>query len=117
MSMRFLLLALVLCIRPDGIVHAAPTALEYSKQRLVVGNSAYEMSVPQGYLLEVLNTTLDGPRMLTFNDAGELFIGSRSGRVYRLHPPYTQAETMIKAESRCSGQRPSPKSESGENNP
>ena len=33
--------------------------------------------------------------MLTFADNGDLFIGSRSGRVYRLTPPYAQSEVLI----------------------
>jgi glucose/arabinose dehydrogenase len=34
--------------------------------------------------------------MLSFGDQGELFIGSKSGNVYRLHPPYTRPEILVR---------------------
>lgn len=52
------------------------------------------MRVPKGYRLEVLSR-LDAPRMLTFAANGDLFAGSSSGKVYRLAPPYTQAEVLV----------------------
>ena len=45
--------------------------------------------MPKGYRLELLTSALDGPRLLTFAPNGDLFIGSKSGKVYRLAPPYT----------------------------
>jgi len=74
---------------------ASTEALRYQTQHLVVGNKTYEVSIPAGYRLELLNSELDGPRMPTFNDSGELFVGSRSGHVYRLPPPYTRAESLV----------------------
>jgi len=38
---------------------------------------------------------LDAPRMLTFAANGDLFAGSKSGKVYRLAPPYTRAEVLV----------------------
>jgi glucose/arabinose dehydrogenase len=53
------------------------------------------VQVPQGYTLELLTAELDGPRLMTFLDNGELLIGSRSGAVYRLAPPYTRPEVLL----------------------
>lgn len=51
--------------------------------------------VPKGYRLELLTDALDGPRLLSFGAKGELFIGSKSGKVYRLQPPYTRPEVLL----------------------
>jgi len=74
---------------------ASTDTLDYRTQKITIGGSSYDVSVPAGYRLELLTDKLDSPRMLTFNDSGELFIGSRSGHVYRLRPPYTHAETVV----------------------
>lgn len=96
MSTRlFLYTLLAACAQASIAAFASTETLDYRVQRLVVDNSAYDVSVPSGYRLELLTTDLEGPRMLTFNDSGELFIGSRSGHVYRLRPPYTRAESML----------------------
>jgi glucose/arabinose dehydrogenase len=50
--------------------------------------------VPKGYRLEWL-AAMDGPRMLTFAANGDLYAGSRAGKVYRLPPPYTQSEVLL----------------------
>jgi glucose/arabinose dehydrogenase len=85
------LLSLQLCVAAT----AATDSLKYRLQRLSIGSTSYDVTVPSGYELELLNARLDRPRMLTFNDDGELFVGSRAGRVYRLRPPYTRAESLI----------------------
>jgi glucose/arabinose dehydrogenase len=38
---------------------------------------------------------MDAPRMLTFAANGDLFAGSRSGKVYRLTQPYTKPEVLV----------------------
>jgi glucose/arabinose dehydrogenase len=77
------------------VVQASTEPLKYQTQKLKVGNTNYKVTIPSGYTLELLTTDLDGPRIPTFNESGELFIGSKAGRVYRLLPPYKQAETMV----------------------
>src|SRR3569833_440033 len=52
----------------------------------------------RGYRLELLSDMLVGPRLLTFAPNGELLIGSKSGRVYRLTPPYTRPEVLVTLE-------------------
>lgn len=74
---------------------AAPTPLTYEEQTLPVAGTRQSVRVPKGYRLELLTDKLDGPRLLTFAANGDLFIGSRSGKVYRLPPPYTAPEVLI----------------------
>lgn len=50
--------------------------------------------VPMGYRLDYL-AALDGPRLLTFGSNGDLFAGSKSGKVYRLTPPYTRPDVLV----------------------
>ena len=75
---------------------AAAHALEYRQQHLPLeGGTLQQVTLPAGYTLELLTTKLDGPRLLTFADNGDLFIGSKSGKVYRLAPPYTDPGVLI----------------------
>lgn len=90
-----LLIAAVWSCFASACVSASTAALEYQVQRLAIGKSAYDVTVPTGYRLELLTDNVEGPRMLTFNDSGELFAGSRSGHVYRFRPPYTHAEPIV----------------------
>lgn len=74
---------------------AAP-ALEYRQQQLPLEDGTLQqVTLPAGYTLELLTTKLDGPRLLTFADNGDLFIGSKSGKVYRLAPPYTHPGVLV----------------------
>jgi glucose/arabinose dehydrogenase len=73
---------------------AGTQALVYERQTLTVEGKSRAVRVPKGYRLEWLGK-LDGPRMLTFGANGDLFAGSRSGKVYRVPPPYTKAEVLV----------------------
>jgi hypothetical protein len=53
--------------------------------------------VPGGSRLELLTEALDRPRLLTFASDGDLFVGSRSGRLYRLRSPYREPEVVADA--------------------
>lgn len=75
---------------------ASPVALERITQSVTINDESYSMRVPQGYTLELLTDKLDGPRLLTFAANGDLFIGAKSGNVYRLPPPYTQPQVMLR---------------------
>ena len=86
-----LLLASALLSTPT---HAGSQALTYEHQPLMVDGERRIARVPRGYLLEWL-AAMDGPRMLTFAANGDLFAGSRAGKVYRLPPPYTRAEVLV----------------------
>lgn len=73
---------------------AGTRALAYEQHTLAVDDKSRTVRVPKGYLLEWL-AAMDAPRMLTFAADGDLFAGSRSGKVYRLAPPYTKAEVLV----------------------
>jgi glucose/arabinose dehydrogenase len=52
--------------------------------------------VPAGYRLELLTDRLKQPRLLSFAPNDELFIGSRSGVIYRLKPPYNDPTVLLR---------------------
>lgn len=82
-------------------VSSAPlkAELQYHTKLLQLGNQQHSVRLPEGFQLELLTDQLEGPRMLSFSSDGELLIGSRSGAVYRLKPPYRQPETLIELDN------------------
>ncbi len=74
---------------------ALAQVLEYRQQEITVEDFTRRVQLPAGYTLEILTTELDGPRLLSFAANGDLFIGSKSGKVYRLVPPYTRPEVLV----------------------
>ena len=77
------LAALSLCFTPLAValpMHSATLA-------------GHTVQVADGLILEQL-ATLDGPRLLSLYSAHNLLIGSRANRLYRLAPPYTNAEIL-----------------------
>lgn len=73
---------------------AGTQALVYEEQALTLDGVQRSVRVPKGYRLELLSR-LDKPRMLTFAANGDLFAGAKSGKVYRLPPPYSKAEVLV----------------------
>lgn len=65
------------------------------EQPITVAGARQVAHVPEGYRLELLSDALAGPRLLTFAANGDLFIGSKSGKVYRVPPPYTRPEVLV----------------------
>ena len=90
---RFIMLGLLLCFTCPP-AQAGTEALAYGDQTLTLDGERRTVRVPKGYRLELLSR-LDTPRMLTFAANGDLFAGSKSGKVYRLPPPYTEAEVLV----------------------
>jgi len=86
-------LLLLLCL-PCMPVQAGTEVLVYEDQTLTLDGERRTVRVPKGYRMELLSR-LDSPRMLTFAANGDLFAGSKSGKVYRLPPPYTKAEVLV----------------------
>ncbi len=84
---------LILCITSVPAL-AGIQALNYKQQKLTVEGQNRTVRLPRGYRLEWI-AKMDEPRMLTFAANGDLFAGSRSGKVYRLPPPCTRAEACI----------------------
>jgi glucose/arabinose dehydrogenase len=76
-------------------VQASSRQLGYHEQVITLGGEQFTVHVPRGFTLELLTAALDGPRLLTFAADGDLFIGSKSGRVYRLAPPYTSPDVLV----------------------
>lgn len=74
---------------------ANKSPLVYRQQNFEVAGQTYQVRVAEGYQLELLSDKLRGPRLLSFHANGDLLIGSRSGDIYRLQPPYTRAQTLI----------------------
>jgi glucose/arabinose dehydrogenase len=89
------LLALLLSL--SGLtVSASPKAPALAVQDFEHDGRRYAVRLPAGYRLELLSSRLDGPRLLSFSDNGDLFIGSRSGAVYRLPPPYRTPQVLVR---------------------
>ncbi|MEW6312796.1 MAG: sugar dehydrogenase [Pseudomonadota bacterium] len=84
---------LLACLLP-ALAHAGTAALEYVEQTITLNGVQRSVRIPAGYRLELL-AVMDEPRLLTFADNGDLFAGSKSGKVYRLPPPYTQAQVLV----------------------
>ena len=87
------MLGLLLCLACVP-AQAGTEALSYEDQVLTLDGERRTVRVPKGYQLELLSR-MDAPRMLTFAANGDLFAGSKSGKVYRLPPPYTKAEVLV----------------------
>ena len=68
------------------------------KQKLMVSDEVWTLAIPSGMQLELLTDRLQQPRLMEFLPNGELLIGSRSGKVYRLEPPYTRARVLVELE-------------------
>ncbi len=88
-------LFLFLCCCAASLAQAGTEALTYQDQAIIVDGERRVARVPQGYRLELLTAALDGPRLSAFSANGDLFIGSKSGNVYRLPPPYTAPEVFV----------------------
>ena len=90
---KYLLILLVICL---GCFANEPSVsnetLNCVSFIVNVAGEAREVRIPLGYRLEILTEALNSPRILTFTPDGDIFIGSKAGRVYRLRPPYRQPE-------------------------
>jgi glucose/arabinose dehydrogenase len=93
MTYRFLALALPMLFA--GVGEAGTQPLAYQGQSIVLAGASRVARVPKGYRLELLSSALEGPRLLHFASNGDLFIGSSSGKVYRVPPPYTAPEILV----------------------
>lgn len=70
--------------------------LSYNEKNLTIGAFKTPVQIPKDYVLEMLVGGLRSPRMITFNEIGDLFIGSGSGIIYRLESPYTVAKELVR---------------------
>lgn len=74
--------------------YAGVAELAYEQQTLILDGEHRTVRIPKGYRLELLSR-METPRMLSFATNGDLFAGSKSGKVYRLPPPYTKPEILL----------------------
>ncbi len=75
---------------------AGPEPLTYQNSTIALQGKLYPVRIPQAYRFELLTDQLDGPRLMHFLDNGDLLIGSRSGNVYRLAPPYDSPRVLVR---------------------
>jgi glucose/arabinose dehydrogenase len=75
---------------------AAAAPADLATGEVDVEGERFTVKIPAGYRLEFLTGAMKRPRFITFAANGELLAGSRSGKVYRLAPPYTQAKVLAK---------------------
>jgi glucose/arabinose dehydrogenase len=85
-------IGLLLCLS-NLTAHGAEFSWHY--QTLSVDGENWRLRIPSETQLELLTTDLDGPRLMTFLPNGDLIVGSRSGNVYLLKPPYTTPHVLI----------------------
>ena len=90
--MKIGLITCLCLLLPLAAANTEPLA--YKEQTLILAGVHQNARIPQGYRLEFL-ARMDGPRMLTFATNGDLLVGSKSGKIYRLQPPYTQADVLV----------------------
>jgi len=65
-----------------------------TEQVLTLDGVDVSVTLPQGYQIELVNTALSSPRIIHVHD-NNLYIGSRSGAVYQLRPPYNEPPIII----------------------
>ncbi len=90
-----LLISTLLCLCTTSAYAAAPVL---HTQSLTVAGKTWALAVPEGLQLELLTDTLEQPRLMEFLPNGVLLVGSRSGKVFRLEPPYTRASVLVELE-------------------
>ncbi len=78
-----------------GLSHAGQDAIPLDLHVAEVGDEIFTLQVPEGYQLELLTTDMQRPRLFIFDDAGNMLVGSRSGHIYRLTPPYNEPEPLL----------------------
>lgn len=89
---QYLLVALWLAIFPVAC-WSRDVAFERSEQTLRIGSLGFKVKLPSGYVLEQLSGEMQAPRILSFS-GDRLFVGSRSGKIYQLDPPYRSPRVL-----------------------
>ncbi len=92
--------ALALLVSLSGPVAIRPAvALDLVNQSLNANGQSVTLRVPRGMQVEFL-ASAGGARLPALGPDDEILIGSNSGNVYRLAPPYTSAETLVEIGTR-----------------
>ncbi|MGB0721518.1 MAG: PQQ-dependent sugar dehydrogenase [Gammaproteobacteria bacterium] len=74
---------------------AEPRGLDYASTTIRYGDNSIELRHPSGYKLDAL-ARMRQPRLITPLENGDLLIGSRSNVVYRVAPPYSEAQVLLR---------------------
>jgi len=88
-------LALLYFCSPIGLQAQSKSVTQpsYIEQALSLGGINVTVSLPAGYEIELLTQQMSLPRIIhAFNQT--LFVGSRSGAIYQLEPPYTNPTVL-----------------------
>ena len=93
--LALLVVTVALFLPAPGLRAEAPQ-IEYRVTSVRVAGAELPATVPSGYEIELLSRSLRAPRLLTFGPGGDLFVGSRSGNIYRLTAPYREADVLVK---------------------
>ncbi|MFV1984679.1 MAG: sorbosone dehydrogenase family protein [Thiohalomonadales bacterium] len=86
---------LVIFILNVNISFAAVTKIIYSTQQFKLSSYNFDVVLPKNYQLELV-LELDRPRIISISKKGEMFIGSKSGYLYRLSSPYNKVIKLVK---------------------
>ena len=85
--------AVLLAASPGACLADALARVAHEQQKFSADGSSWSLSAPAGYRLEVA-AEMRRPRMVTRVADGALLAGSASEYVYRLKPPYDEAEVL-----------------------
>ena len=94
-KLKIVSLAYTLLIVFSTIGQAEILPVQLVSQKLQIDKRTYSVQVPSGYVLEIVSTELNRPRMMSFTPGKELLIGSREGKIYRLQPPYQKVDMLV----------------------
>ncbi len=78
-----------------GDLQAGQNSIQHDLHVAEVGDEIFPLEVPKGHQLELLTTDMQRPRLFIFDHAGNMLVGSRSGHIYRLEPPYNDPEPLL----------------------
>lgn len=93
-SLRLIAAAIVLPMTMSAFANESADEESYRIQEFVIGQYTFPVRLPEGLELQVLAVGLESPRVLHFS-GDRLLIGSRSGKVYLLDPPYNEAQVLV----------------------
>lgn len=83
-----------------AVSHSASVhSIELVEQDFIYNNQSYLLKLPKGFKLELLTDDPEKPRLITFDQQDNMFLGSKSGNVYRLQPPYNNATVFTRMEN------------------
>ncbi|MCW8963989.1 MAG: PQQ-dependent sugar dehydrogenase [Gammaproteobacteria bacterium] len=78
-----------------SVAHAIPPPVQHESHIAETDGNIFTLNIPRGYALRLLTTDMQRPRLFIYDQAGNMLVGSRSGNIYRLKPPYSKPEVML----------------------